>query len=495
MGASNSTAEEASDELTGQFDPQEIQALRKAYARLANPSTGTVDSLANLPVGIPWTELWQAMRASHGEPVRWRGFLEAIANVCKGRKSERVAAIAALYTDSRTNLLSTASLQRLLRDAAIAARAGDKDAPLSDSALAAVAADAALGAKWGAGGIDAGHWASWVSAQLPSLSVAHETFLLQYLCALGRAATPGSATRGPNAEPGQPLPDMARGGFDAVQEPLLVPAEGQDEGTELLEPTAAWLLSLGLGHGVAGEVPSWRCLYSSRTMGLSLNRFQHHASGYAGPSLLVVLAEGGELFGAYIDTPLKESDKYWGGTNCCLFTLAPHFHLFRPVGISKNFALFHPPQTGVLATEAYLSRSGAGGSVPEVLGFGGQTARFRLSLEDDMNILRWHRSCTTYAAHPHAEESVTEGPRKVHAIELWGCGGADADAVQRALRERRMRDGARAGKVDRAAMFGLGGGNDWRSEDNVDRMILETAGAHTFYSAQLEKLPEEHGKQ
>ena len=39
------------------------------------------------------------------------------------------------------------------------------------------------------------------------------------------------------------------------------------------------------------------------------------------------------------------------------------------------------------------------------------------------------------------------------------------------------------------AMFG-GGGGDWRGEGNVDKMILETAGAHTFYSHQLEKLPD-----
>ena len=88
---------------------------------------------------------------------------------------------------------------------------------------------------------------------------------------------------------------------------------------------------------------------------------------------------------------------------------------------------------------------------------------------------------------------MPEGPRKLRAIELWGCGGADADAVQRALRDRRQRDAGRAGKVDRAAMFGLSSGEDWRSEDNVDRMILETAGAHTFYSSQLEKLPDEGG--
>ena len=62
----------------------------------------------------------------------------------------------------------------------------------------------------------------------------------------------------------------------------------------------------------------------------------------------------------------------------------------------------------------------------------------------------------------------------------------------RELRSRRVRDASRAGKVDRGAMFGLGKGNDWRSEDNPDRMILETAGAHTFYSHQLEKLPDEN---
>ena len=116
--------------------------------------------------------------------------------------------------------------------------------------------------------------------------------------------------------------------------------------------------------------------------------------------------------------------------------------------------------------------------------------RLRLALEDDLNVLRWHHSCTTYAAHPHAASTVAEGPRKLRALELWGCGGADADAVQRALRDRRHRDAGRAGKVDRAAMFGLAG-EDWRQEDNVDRMILETAGAHTFYSAQLEKLPDD----
>ena len=47
---------------------------------------------------------------------------------------------------------------------------------------------------------------------------------------------------------------------------------------------------------------------------------------------------------------------------------------------------------------------------------------------------------------------------------------------------------ARDAQVDRVAMFG-GGGGHWREGDNPDKFILETAGAHTFYSDQLDKLP------
>ena len=75
------------------------------------------------------------------------------------------------------------------------------------------------------------------------------------------------------------------------------------------------------------------------------------------------------------------------------------------------------------------------------------------------------------------------------ALEVWGCGGADAEAARQLLKERAARDTARAAKVDRAVMFG--GINDWRDGNNPDKMILEAAGAHTFYSDTLEKPPAE----
>ena len=258
-----------------------------------------------------------------------------------------------------------------------------------------------------------------------------------------------------------------------------------------LHPTAAWLLSLVLPRAAGSAAADWRCVYTSRVMGLSMNRFTHHAEGYAGPTLLLVLTDAAELFGAYLDTPLKPADKFSGGSASCLFTLAPAFHVYAPTGVGKNFVLYNPPQTGQLASTSYLNRADGSASVPEVLAFGGQTLRFRMALEDDLKSLRWHGSDTTYGAHPASGGGPAEGTRRVAALELWGCGGADADKVLEARRARKVRDASRAGKVDRGAMFGMGKGNDWRSEDNPDRMILETAGAHTFYSAQLEKLPEE----
>ena len=336
MGSSQSS--DAPDEVTALFDQSELKVLRKAYNHLTEATGGVLEAsaLMGLAPGVPWQKLHAAMRAedAHG-PVRWRNFLAVVASVCKGRPSERREFVAAsLYADppSPTGLLTKSALMRLLSDASIASRGGDAGEP--PSGLACVAADALLGG--GGGAIDVASWSSWVNAQMPALPIAMETYLRQYLLALGHAAE--SSTRLPSSGV-LPLPS---GALNAVQEPLLRPADGQGEGHELLEPTGAWLINLAIGAASGSESAEWRCLYASRVMGLSMNRFNHHALGYAGPTLLVALTEAGEVFGAYIDTPLKASDKYFGGSASFLFTLRPHFHIYRPTTISKNYALFNP---------------------------------------------------------------------------------------------------------------------------------------------------------
>lgn len=230
------------------------------------------------------------------------------------------------------------------------------------------------------------------------------------------------------------------------------------------------------------DTREWHCIYSSGVHGLSMNRFVHHAANYGGASLLLALTSDGELLGAHIDVPLKPSDHFTGGTGCFLFSLAPTFHVYRASHIASNYCLFSPHTTGQLRGGSYMT------SHPDVLGFGGQMERLRLSLEEDLNTLRYHKSCTSYASHPKKQVELREGRRSVQLLEVYGCGGAEADSVQRQLRERRERDAAKAGKVDRAAMFGLGKGV-MSEEGEGDKFILESAGTHTFYSSQLEKLP------
>ena len=483
------------DEVVSLFSEEELRDLRACFESLATPSVGIrLPALQALAPGLPWARLFALMASleeppTQAGPVTFRGFASAVARCCKARRTEREEALARLYADDPAELLPSAALRRLLSDSLSAARGGVPTDADAEACLEAAVADARSGLPAGAA-MPVGEWRRWVSSQLPALPGALELYLLHYLCAVGRQAAAGGGGGGGGAPAVELGVRMA-----PVSEPNLVLGGSHDEGDALLQPSHAWMLGLAMGAAGAGEAREWRRLYASRSHGLSMNRFSHHAGGYAGPTLLIAIAaadaaggaDADEVFGAFIDAPLKPSDGYAGGSDCFLFTLRPTLHVYRPTGVAKNYVLYNPPTTGALRTETYLR--GGSSAAAECVGFGGQAVRMRLSLEDDMNALRWHRSCTTYAAHPHPDASPADGARKLRAVELWGCGGADADRVQRELRERRARDAARAGKVDRAAMFGLGGA-DWRDEDNPDRLILESAGAHTFYSSTLEKLPQ-----
>jgi hypothetical protein len=330
MGGTLSAEEPPAEEAL--FDPEELRALRNCYAMLASPSNGALEITALLPwaalfrKGFPWAALFRKMTAA-STPVRWQSFLGTIARCCKAQRSERLVTIASLYSGADDAPLDKAALKAMLSDALTAARGGgDEPAAVAatSSELDAVVADVLAGAAGGAVPIEA--WIGWVTAQLPSLPTAVEGFLLHYLCAVGHASAAGAAirshstagaggTRGSSAA--QIATSAAQIATSAVhaevpasvlaplQEPLLSCAEGQSEGTELLTPPSAWLLSLAISRGAREEAADWRCVYASEVMGLSMNRFSHHADGYAGPTLLLVLTDAAEVFGAYMDSALK----------------------------------------------------------------------------------------------------------------------------------------------------------------------------------------------
>ena len=62
------------------------------------------------------------------------------------------------------------------------------------------------------------------------------------------------------------------------------------------------------------------------------------------------------------------------------------------------------------------------------------------------------------------------------------------------MRERNARDLGRARHFDTKLMFGAGPGteaDDAQRDADVDKFILETAGAHTFYGDRLQDVEEE----
>ena len=523
MGLTHSVAGPvvAADEAL--FGERELSALRDTFAFLAaaHPTHLQLHILGPplLPAALPWPVLREAFAEAEGSEglssvLSWDAFLRGVATFCKSAgRHQRLLRWIRLYAPSDT-ALDHRAVCRFLSGALAASRWSEEqgrgddeaqgtlealvDAELPDDgapALLAAARDALLDAP-SVGRVE--HFARWIGSQLPALHLAFEACLLDALCALGSAATTAGSTAGSSsavasigsASTASQIASRAAAiaPSSPTQEPLLEHA-GREHSANLREDSeniredylltrgSGWLLGLWLGPPPAGEARSWRSIYDSRDHGLSLNRFSHHALGYAGPSLLLARVEGGAVLGAYLDVPWKATAQFWGGVGCALVQLSPSFHVFAPAGGSANYAYFNPPQTG--RSDLACRHE----SAPKLVGFGGQLQRFRLSLEDDLQTLRWHARDTCYeAASPGRGPS--EGLHKLEALELWGCGGVAAAEAQRAVRERADRSRARAGTVDRGALFGVSKG-----EANPDAQILEAAGVHTFYSHTLEKLP------
>ena len=493
MGASESTAAEPDTPEAARFSAAELAALRRAYAVLVPPGEPGIPraNFELLSPGIRWSSLFTLMSVLD-EPsvvgvVHWRGFLAGVAAVCKSRTRERASAIARMYLAGH-GPAATDDARRLLSDALVASRGGEGADGAADAEFGGPIGDALLAAASDGASqpLTPELFAGWVLEQIPALSSCLERFTLETLCALGDAAAGSRGGAGSSADA------LLRAALAAARalpraispfaEPVLHAAAGRPASAPpLLDTTDAWLISLAMGPAAAGEAREWRCLYDSTAHGLALNRFVHSAVDYRGPTVLLVRTDANETLGCHVDSAWRAGDGYFGGRDSFIIELAPKFHVYRPTGIGHNYAYFNPPQTGALKASTYLSASSA---APEGIGFGGQLARMRLGVTDDLGVATWHNMDTTYLSHPQLAGRLKDGERKVVAIELWGCGGVAAEAAQKALREQRARDAHKAGKVDRAAFF-KSSGDDWRG-DNPDKMILEAAGAHTFYSSNLD---------
>ncbi|ELU04418.1 hypothetical protein CAPTEDRAFT_222611 [Capitella teleta] len=224
--------------------------------------------------------------------------------------------------------------------------------------------------------------------------------------------------------------------------------------SRVLSPVLAWALSCTLGPSYlpespaasdTGETPSlsslakilegWSSLYCSDQHGLSPNRLVHHVFSYRGPSILLISMEGFSYCLA-IDDEWIDGSKAFGSSHCLLIQTEPQYKA-------------QPSEPGIILFNSH-SRAATRGLI---IGKGNP----RIIHIDDLFDKATHFSI----------------PVKLHAVEVWGCGGHDALKQQAAQKEWESRE------VDRAKNRKLKI-DDWT--DSPDRQLLELGGVCTEHA-------------
>eukprot|EP00568_Trieres_chinensis_P007851 CAMPEP_0183301814 /NCGR_PEP_ID=MMETSP0160_2-20130417/7815_1 /TAXON_ID=2839 ORGANISM="Odontella Sinensis, Strain Grunow 1884" /NCGR_SAMPLE_ID=MMETSP0160_2 /ASSEMBLY_ACC=CAM_ASM_000250 /LENGTH=632 /DNA_ID=CAMNT_0025464501 /DNA_START=39 /DNA_END=1937 /DNA_ORIENTATION=- len=215
--------------------------------------------------------------------------------------------------------------------------------------------------------------------------------------------------------------------------------------SSLLFSLASMSLSLG---------GSWFRLYTSESDGLSFNRLQLSLLGYGGPTLIIIRATNGGIFGAFTSSPWKESSNFYGSSDCFLYQLAPSARVYRPRGAGTNYMYCNS-----------AARSKGYDGLAHGIGFGGDSAGPRLFISETFDACVASSADLTFEPGPLLPPAEEGGPQKdfeISDIEVWGVGGEDvvseglgAQEQHRGLVEANIR---KARKVDKAAFL-----DDFRS--------------------------------
>ncbi|ORY46601.1 TLD-domain-containing protein [Rhizoclosmatium globosum] len=112
----------------------------------------------------------------------------------------------------------------------------------------------------------------------------------------------------------------------------------------------------------------WPLIYSSNTHGKSWGSLMNYIES-TGSLVLIIKDMKGNLFGAYIPTPLECSPKFRGNEEAFLFSIAPEWNVFTPTGNNSNYVYFNYGMA----------------TLPNGIGFGGQLNFFGLFLNTSLD--------------------------------------------------------------------------------------------------------------
>lgn len=199
---------------------------------------------------------------------------------------------------------------------------------------------------------------------------------------------------------------------------------------------------------------SWHRLYTSTSDGLSFNRLMNSLLGYSGPTLLIIQAINGGIFGAFTASSWKESKDFYGNSDCFLYQLLPTTAVYRPRGSGTSYMYCN--------SEA---RSRGYDQLAHGIGFGGDNLQPRLFIAESFEGNLALSNDMTFESGPllpRSEDGMSKTTFEIDNLEVWGVGGdaVVAEALESRVRARAIKDAniKKARKVDKAAFL-----DDFRS--------------------------------
>ena len=176
--------------------------------------------------------------------------------------------------------------------------------------------------------------------------------------------------------------------------------------------------------------------------------------GYSGPTLLIIQATNGGIFGAFTASSWKESKDFYGNSDCFLYQLLPSTAVYRPRGSGTSYMYCN--------SEA---RSRGYDQLAHGIGFGGDSLQPRLFIAESFEGNLALSNDMTFEPGPmlpSSEDGMSTKTFEIDNLEVWGVGGdaVVAEALESRVKARAIKDAniKKARKVDKAAFL-----DDFRS--------------------------------
>jgi len=197
---------------------------------------------------------------------------------------------------------------------------------------------------------------------------------------------------------------------------------------------------------------TWTVLYAVRNHGQSLGRLCNEVLEYGGPTIMIIQDLEGGIFGCFTREVWKSRTDFREDRSAFLFSLAPHFGIYRATGTDVNNLFLNS------TVNPHFPH-------PVGIGFGGKLKNFRLWINEDLSGGESRYSCNTYAKGKISNSTLF----KINTIEVWGCGGLKAEQAQAKARVAEDKEIEKRRKIKKEFVF-----ETWDS--GPARYIMDLAG-------------------